>query len=539
MIEKNPYNLKPIKSLESFARKQFGNHFVYYKRKGNYSYCHCSECGKRYVLRAVPTQDPFEDAAMDIEKPERDMKTICRECGTKAVYKPAGSCKPEYYYNYIVYGQKIDDETFVFRVYYSNQRTHKDCPTYYSVREEKRIILQKGKKPVRYSSYYRSDGWVKCTTGENWYYTVHPRTFANIKNTGMFKYVPVCKEIAKSFMRGCWVMDYYIAAARYPDLEMILKMGLTDYAARLVHKYPTNINPRGKTIENRLRVYKNRIPYMIREKGSVKSTHRFQTEKKYGQHWTDEEIKIFDNLNDRHFGDGWMIALKYMTLTKLKNYMTKQNIYPVDNDPWKASAEKRQIREEYYDYLQMRADQGYDMTNDIILFPKDLKRRHDEMVIEAEKAKLDKRIKEVSMRFPSIKRRYAKLSEKYSAAAGGYIIRPAKDAAEIVTEGRILHHCVGTDRYLEKHNKGASAILFLRPIKDKDNPFITVEIKDEQILQWYGAYDKKPQMKMIDAWLEKYIKELKKHEKMIKNDKKSPKTAKKSKKTKQNVSKTA
>ena len=536
MIEKNPYNLKPIKSLESFARKQFGNHFVYYKRKGNYSYCHCSECDKRYVLRAVPTQDPFEDAAMDIEKPERDMKTICRECGTKAVYKPAGICKSEYAYNYIVYGQKIDDETFIFRTYYSTQKTYKDCPTHYSVREEKRIILQKGKKPIRYYKY--TDRWAKCTTGESWYYTVHPNTLTNIRKTGMFKYVPVNPHIVHS-LGNCWIMDYYIAAARYPDFEMIIKMGLTEYANRLAHKYSTNINPRGKTIENKLRINKDRIPYMIRELGSAKATYRFQIERKLGQHWTDEEIEIFDLMREEHFGEDWQITLKYMSLTRLKNYMTKQHIYPDKNDPWEQRHEKSQIRREYFDYLQMRADQGYDMTNDIILFPKDLKRRHDEMVIEAEKAKLDKRIKEVSMRFPSIKRRYAKLSEKYSAAAGGYIIRPAKDAAEIVIEGRILHHCVGTDRYLEKHNKGTSAILFLRPIKDKDNPFITVEIKDEQILQWYGAYDKKPQMKMIDAWLEKYIKELKKHNNMLKNDKKSPKTANKSKKTKQNVSKTA
>ena len=63
-------------------------------------------------------------------------------------------------------------------------------------------------------------------------------------------------------------------------------------------------------------------------------------------------------------------------------------------------------------------------------------------------------------------------------------------------------------------------------------PYITVEIRDDKIVQWYGAYDRKPDKQMIEAWLEKYIKELKKHEKMLKK-------AKKSSKTKQNVQKTA
>ena len=172
----------------------------------------------------------------------------------------------------------------------------------------------------------------------------------------------------------------------------------------------------------------------------------------------------------------------------------------------------------------MRAELGYDMTDDIILYPKDLHRRHNEVVLESETSRLDKRKEKVLKRFPSIAKKYKKLSDKYSAAAAGYIIRPAKDAAEIVTEGRVLHHCVGGDTYLLKHNRGQSFILFLRKVADPDMPFITVEIRDCRILQWYGAYDKKPDEKYFTAWLETYIKELKKRE--SKNEtKKSAKTA--------------
>lgn len=137
---------------------------------------------------------------------------------------------------------------------------------------------------------------------------------------------------------------------------------------------------------------------------------------------------------------------------------------------------------------------------------------------------LDKRKTEVLEKFPKIKTKYKKLSEKYSAAAGGYIIRPAKDAAEIVEEGRILHHCVGGDGYLRSHNDGRSFILFLRKADKKDIPLITIEIRGEEIIQWYGAYDKKPNKRLIDAWLKTYTKELAKREKAPK--KKSVKAAK-------------
>ncbi len=530
----NPGNLKEVKGIENWAKSQYKTHYVYYRRKGNYAECHCSECGNRYVIRALPTEDPFQDAALDIEKPERDKTTKCRSCGTKAVYKPAGHTAPEYHFNRICYGQKIDNEHFVFRIFYSTQKTYADCKTSYYIAEVKRIFLEKGKKPIRYSCnqvYFYKD-----SVGEFWNYIVHPRTFANIKNTGMFKYVPVEEEITRHFWSKQWVMDYYIAAARYPDFEMILKMGLTEYANRLVMRYPTNINPRGKTIENRLRIYKNRIPDLIKAKGDQKSTSMFQLERRTGQHWTEEELKIYKTLRENNYDDKWTVTLKYMTLTKLKNYMIKQRMWPNPKNTWRTSSDKRNLRNEYYDYLIMRAEQGYDMTNEIILFPKDLRRRHNEMILEREKREQDKRKKEVLEKYPKIKQKYRRLSEKYSAAAGGYIIRPAKDAAEIVSEGRILHHCVGGDSYLRSHNAGNSFILFLRPVKEKDIPFITVEIRGEQIIQWYGAYDKKPNKKLFDAWLKKYTQELEKRKNENKTVKKSNKTVRK---TNKSVQKTA
>ena len=507
----NNIDLKPVKGIEAWARKQFrGNKFIYYRRKGNYAECHCAECGERYVLRVTSTGDPFEDAAIDIEKPARDEETVCRKCKAKAVYKPAGHTKGEYRFNRVCYGQKIDDEHFVFRIFYTIQKTHADTETYYGCTEDERIYLEKGKKPVRYDNLPR--GWITRGTGENWFCLVHPGTRREIKKTGMFKYVPVVPEIMDHWREDCGIIDYYIAAARYPDFEMIIKMGLTKYADCLVQKIPVNPNPRGKTIEDRLRINKARVKDLMEHEGERKALQMYQLERRFGAHWTDEEMQILEKLRDSTYLTDWekaMALLKYMSPVRMKNYMVKQKMWmPGKKASWQERNRRTDLRREYFDYIRMRADEGYDMTNSIILYPADFRRRRDEMILQAKKAEMDRRKKEVLKKFPRIKTKYRKLSEKYSAAAGRYIIRPAKDAVEIVEEGRALHHCVGGDNYLSAHNMGRSFILFLRDAKKKDDPFITVEIRGEEIVQWYGAYDKKPNKKAVDAWLKKYIKGL-------------------------------
>lgn len=88
----------------------------------------------------------------------------------------------------------------------------------------------------------------------------------------------------------------------------------------------------------------------------------------------------------------------------------------------------------------------------------------------------------------------------------------------MVEEGRKLHHCVGGNEYLKKHNDGKSVILLLRHTDAPDTAYITVEMRKTEILQWYGAYDKKNDKETVEEWLKNYVRYLKKEEKMEKND---------------------
>ena len=505
------FEIKEIKNMNKYVRNLFPDKFIYYKRKGKYAECQCSECGARYVLRAIAPEDPFEAAAMDIEKPERHKETRCRSCKTKALYKPLGDDKRLYRWRYILSGQKITDESFAMIVIYATQQAKAGHETVYTHHIDEVAILEKGKKPEWFTKW--SEGWRKGGRKLQASYVNHPQFFREAKKTGMFKYIPDPEAIMSSYWEDCWTMDFYIAAARYPDMEMLIKMGLEDYWKKLVYGEPVNINPRGKTIEDRLRIRKDRVKDLVEAKGNCKKLQIYQWERRNGHKWTDEEIQIVETLRDTTIGEGYKFPLKYTTPTRLMHYMKKQKMWPgKTKNNYQRERRKTDARGIYYDYVQMKASQGYEM-NDINLFPKDFRRRHDEMVLEAEKEKMDKRKKEVLERFKRVKRKYKSLSDRYSAAAGELIIRPAKDAAEIVEEGRLLHHCVGGDTYLRKHDSGMSTILFLRKAEKKDIPYITVEIRDEEVIQWYGAYDQKPDKTLIDSWLKAYTKELTKRKK--------------------------
>ena len=165
----------------------------------------------------------------------------------------------------------------------------------------------------------------------------------------------------------------------------------------------------------------------------------------------------------------------------------------------------------YTDYLSMRLSLGYDLTNTVYQQPRDLEAAHNKMAAEQNKKEADKRLQEVKKKFAGIRDSYRKLRNRYFYEDDGYIIRPARSAEEIVMEGRILHHCVGGGSYLRKHNDGQSYILMLRSAKEPEIPYITVEIERDthQLIQWYGAHDRKPDKKHMQKWLDDYVGHLK------------------------------
>ncbi|MCI9187221.1 MAG: hypothetical protein HFF33_07705, partial [Oscillospiraceae bacterium] len=80
--------------------------------------------------------------------------------------------------------------------------------------------------------------------------------------------------------------------------------------------------------------------------------------------------------------------------------------------------------------------------------------------------------------------RKAKLEEKYGFELDGYIIRIPASGEEILNEGRKLQHCVGG--YADQHIQGKTTILFMRKVKKPDEPWLTIEMNGNKLVQIHG-----------------------------------------------------
>lgn len=173
---------------------------------------------------------------------------------------------------------------------------------------------------------------------------------------------------------------------------------------------------------------------------------------------------------------------------KIGNYLTQQ----------KASVAL------YRDYLGECEKLGYDLSDERVLFPKNLTEKH------AETSAICRYY--VS---PEIEEKAEKRAARLKKAGAEYrhgrlMIRIPKDCKEIVSEGARLSHCVGS--YAEDHAEGETTILFIRKRSDPETPFFTLEInmKSGEIEQCYGYKNLKSYMNNLEVgqFLEHYQRHL-------------------------------
>ena len=303
-------------------------------------------------------------------------------------------------------------------------------------------------------------------------------------------------------------IDYMERYLHTPQIEMLTKLGMTDVVKELVScRYGIVYSQYATRPDVFLGINKDKVKLLIEKKGNVNILKILQMERRLQQNWTNQQIENLAEI-DAVQGDIERI-LSMMTLQKALNQIAKYAGCEFGTGCSSAMARIKHTATTYFDYLSMRAQLGYNMSNTVYQKPRKLEVAHNKMMAEIDKKQVDKRMLEVAERYPLIRKNYRKLRKRYFFEDENFIIRPARSAEEIVQEGRILHHCVGGDTYLKKHNEQKSIILFLRFKEEQETPYITVEIEGERIVQWYGAHDKKPDEDRMQKWLNQYITRLK------------------------------
>lgn len=521
----------PKKRILEYANRAYFHeeHYLYYKKHGSWVKIACSKCGGVTDARwrdGISYESQFQKHT---EEPREGKSGKCPMCGAVGTYKCQGKIKGEYSKKiHLFLGQRYKEDGAVLR-YVEIEKAWtlgfiegNDGPEMYNAAEElsgvevARAYFEPGKKVQidyhKHDLYRNEDFWDDC----NLYglanidikaATIMPETYEELKNT-IFRYSGLKEydEQAQEVNPIRYLQNYQ----KTPQIEILAKLGLSEIV-KGINEGRTGIivDASAKRLDALLGIRRERTKKLIEEKGDARLLRVLQIEKSLDQHWTEEQVNHLreTGLDIAHIA----FVLNYMTIQKLLNRIEKYAGCAYETNCGRAVANIRNTAIIYIDYLMMRERRGYDLHNTVYQQPRDLSAAHRQMVTETNREEVKKRLEETEERYENIKKRYRSLRKEYCYEDATYLIRPARSAEEIVMEGRLLHHCVGGNGYLSRHNEGKSYILMMRFRKEPETPYITVEINPEQkkIVQWYGERDTKPDEENIQSWLDNYLKKLK------------------------------
>lgn len=256
--------------------------------------------------------------------------------------------------------------------------------------------------------------------------------------------------------------------AKYPCIEYLTKLELNSWlTAYLDGAMPRNaVNWRGKSMEQVLRLTRQELGQLkaakVRPVPGV--TVAMQEARRMGARVTaDQALTLTKGL--MHSGlkrlqeDMREIAGHFQPTrrTKALKYLCR-----------KIEAGTR--ASDVMDYWNDCAALNEDMNSDEIAFPRNLNEMHTRMTMRRKVLANKETDAKIAEQLPRLERQLA-------FEFGGLLLRPARDAEEVIREGAALHHCVGG--YVQRYADGKTAICVLRRAVQPDEPWRTVEIDEK------------------------------------------------------------
>lgn len=502
-------------------------HFLFYKKKGRRATICCSACGgiKEGVWKAGDTYESMYENR--ISEPRNKYMGICPLCGASGVYKSQGKAKStEYMEAYTFKADRYKETGAVIRYikiekgyFLEEYIDDKGEPDMMGAHEKlegveiARTYLYSGKAQTdfhKYDNIIVGDFWDDCNLQgmnniEIKAAPLYPGFSETLKGTDL-QYSAI--ELYQAEVGTVNARDYMERYMNTPQIEMLVKLKLYGVVDRLLHyNYGIIRDIDASQPDKFLGIRKEKIKFLMEKQGDSRILSVLQMEKRMGQKWTDGQVAALEEINALQVDIERVTGI--MTLQKALNQIAKYAGCEYGTGCSTARNRLAHVARTYFDYLSMREQRGYDMGNTVYQRPRDLDSAHKKMVEEIDREKAEKRIQEAEERYPLIRKNYRKLRNRFFYEDDNYLIRPARSAEEIIMEGRTLHHCVGGNNYLRKHNDRESIILMLRHKAKPEMPYITVEIMEEHILQWHGADDKKPDKSNMQRWLDAYVTRLK------------------------------
>jgi hypothetical protein len=269
---------------------------------------------------------------------------------------------------------------------------------------------------------------------------------------------------------------------RWPALEYLWKRGYKELTKEIIY---------GRTREDRtINLYKTKcneilgVPHSVLQKYGhetlrecdIKAIKQLIEFGRLGQ-LTPERFNFIKSILTSHSLDPLDI-FRTFGIEKVLNYIDRQ-----------AAGRGSTCRDTYtwrdfQDYRKECHELGYDLTDEGVMFPRDLYAAH-ERTSQLCRAEAKRRMaaarraeqEQAREREKAVAEKYVAAIKKYlekNFGNGRYVMRVAGSPAELADEGKALHHCVGgyAARVANKH----CLIFFVRSAAAPDKPLYTLEI---------------------------------------------------------------
>ena len=256
------------------------------------------------------------------------------------------------------------------------------------------------------------------------------------------------------------------------SFELLIKAKLYNLAC------DSNKFYKGRTFEERFGISKNLYSFMKKHNIKLDELERLKLLKQPNIH----SIKYLTNYSIDSLED----IQEYISLDKFIKYSKKIRWFDIHT---------------YKDYLRFCKELGFNMKDKKILFPRtkrELDKKHDELEKQYQ-------IQKDELMNEKIKKRHKELKiNEYKDTK--YLIKPAPTFHSLIDESKQQSNCVRT--YAEKYANGKCDIYFMRYIKSPKKSLVTVEVKNNKVVQSRIKNNQLPdesEMKFLRNWETKIL----------------------------------
>lgn len=262
---------------------------------------------------------------------------------------------------------------------------------------------------------------------------------------------------------------YLARYTEYPQMEMAVKLGMCRAVEELVMDGRKNhrlLDWSAKTVQGFLRMNKQDAKAFVQAGGDIRQLEHCRAALKTGTVKTVQQyLQLVQQIGcmDDMTRAAQCAKRAGVEIRRAVKYILRQGEAATGNTKVGIS----RTLTYWKDYLDAAATLDFDLTDETVSMPKNLKERHD---TATQMIKLQASAEAIK----NYQKRYKQLRNLYEFRLGDLCIVVPESGEQIVEEGKTLQHCVGG--YAGRHLEGKVDILFLRHVRKQTRSFLTIEM---------------------------------------------------------------